>query len=78
MSEPSDPPEDLTPAEQALEGHLTLLTRDLPDPPQSMDDRILHRVRWQRSVRRPLLTIGHFAEAVRDSIRLLLMPPRHR
>jgi hypothetical protein len=78
MSDPNEPPDELTPAEQALEGHLELLRGAVLAPSQSMDYQILRRARWQRTVRRPLLTIGHFAEAVRDSIRLLFMPPNHR
>ena len=78
MSDPNEPAEDLSPAERALEHHLTLLRGDIPAPPASMDHQILRRARWQRTVRRPLLTVGHFAEAVRDGIRLLLAPPKPR
>ena len=72
MSDP-DTPEDLTPAEQALGRHLALLRFDAPRPPAAMDRQIMHRARWQRSVRQPLLTIGHFAAAIRDGIRVLLV-----
>ena len=78
MSDRDEPPEQLTPAERALEGHLQLLRGDAPTPPQSMDRQIIRRARWQRTVRRPLLTIGHLAAAARDGIRLLLVPPKHQ
>jgi hypothetical protein len=77
MSDP-DTPEDLTPAEQALDGHLALLRSDAPQPPATMDLQIVRRARWQRSVRRPLFTIGHFVAAIRDGIRLLLVPADRR
>jgi hypothetical protein len=73
MSDP-DTPEDQTPAERALDGHLALLRSDAPRPPSTMDHQIVRRARWQRSVRQPLLAIGHFASAIRDGIRLLLVP----
>jgi hypothetical protein len=77
MSE-RDGPEELTPAEQALEHHLELLRSHVPAPPVTMDRRIIRRARWQRSLRRPLLTFGHFAAAIRDGVRLLMIPPKHR
>ena len=75
MTEPTEPPDKLTPAEAALEAHLELLRGEYAAPPASMDRQVLARARWQRSIRRPLITIGHFAETVRDGLRLLLMPP---
>ena len=74
----ADAPEEFTAVEQALEGHLELLRAEPPAAPAALDHRIIRSARWQRTVRRPLLTIGHFAEAVRDAIRLLFMPPDHR
>ena len=78
MSDPDGQSEELTPAERALERLLLLLRDEGPEPPASMDHQILRRARWQRTVRRPLLTVGHFAEAVRDGFRLLLAAPKHR
>jgi hypothetical protein len=74
----SDPPEDLTPAERALERHLELLCLDGPVPPVGMDRHIIHRARWQRTIRRPLLILGHFARAFGDGLRLLFAPAGQR
>jgi hypothetical protein len=77
MTDPEGP-DQLTPAERSLTKHLELLRSDPPVAPQTMDSRIVRSARWQRSLRRPLLTIEHFAGAIRDGLRLLLMPTDHR
>lgn len=77
MTDP-DGPDELTPAERSLTRHLELLRSDPPAAPRTMDSKIMRTARWQRTIRRPLLTIGHFAEAIRDGVRLLLMPTNHR
>ena len=74
----SHEPEMMTPAEHALEVHLDLLRSDAPTAPPSMDRQIIRRVRWQRSARRPLLIIGHFAATFLDGLRLLVSRPDHR
>ncbi len=71
-------PDQPTPAERSLIQHLELLRSDPPVAPLAMESRIVRSARWQRTIRRPLLTIGHFAGAIREGLRLLLMPTDHR
>ena len=77
MTDPNGP-DELTAAERSLTQHLQLLRADPPIAPPTLDVRIVRSARWQRTIRRPLLTIGHFAGAIRDGLRLLLMPTDHR
>lgn len=74
----ADPPDDLTLAERALDRHLELLALNGPVPPTTLDRSIIHRARWQRAVRRPLVIFGHFARAFSDGLRLLLAPAGQR
>ena len=77
MTDP-DGPDELTAAEHSLTQHMELLRVDPPVAPPTLGSRVARSARWQRAIRRPLLTIGHFAGAIRDGLRLLLMPTDHR
>lgn len=72
MNRPPDPPDERSPAEQRLNEHLQLLKTDLPQPSVALVRRIVRAARWQRAIRRPLLTIANFAGAIADGIRLLI------
>lgn len=78
MSADDQPPETLSPAERKLEDHLQLLRADAPQPPRAMMATILRSARWQRAVRRPLMTIATLGATVAEGVRLLLVSPRKR
>ena len=78
LDAPDDAPDELSAAERALEQHLALLRVEQPVPPSAMDSHIIRTARWQRTIRRPLVTMGHLVAAVRDGIRLLIVPADHR
>jgi hypothetical protein len=78
MSAADEPPETLSPAERRLGDHLQLLRAQAPQPPTALVARILRGARWQRAVRRPLMTIAMLGAAVADGIRLLFGSPRNR
>ena len=73
MTDPPGP-DELTPVERSLGRHLELLRAEPPLAPRRLDAHIIRSARWQRSIRRPLITFGRFAGALRDGIRLLLAP----
>lgn len=78
MSAADEPPETLSPAERRLEDHLQLLRAEAPQPPLAMMASILRTARWQRAVRRPLVTITTLGATVAEGIRLLFGSPRNR
>jgi hypothetical protein len=77
MSAADEPPETLSPAERRLGDHLALLRTEAPQPPGTMVSTILHNARWQRALRRPLLTIAALAASVAEGVRLLLGSTRN-
>ncbi len=78
MSAADEPPETLSPAERGLADHLQLLRAQAPQPPLAMMATILRSVRWQRAIRRPLLTIATLGATFAEGIRLLFGSPRKR
>lgn len=68
----ADDRDRLTPAEQALIERLQTLEADRPTPSAALVPRIIHAARWQRTLRRPLMTIGSLAGAALDGLRLLI------
>lgn len=67
-----EPPEYLPAAEQRLGEYLVLLRDVRLDTPDSLTERVVRTAHWQRTVREPLLAIGHIAAAVGDTLRVLL------
>ena len=68
--DPTDEP--LTPAEQRLQSLLAgFRTQPVPADP-GMPQRIGHSVRWQRPLRRALLTVGTTADAMAGGLRSLI------
>jgi hypothetical protein len=63
-------PEEMTPAERRLLGHLTLL-QDAPASPPSLTEHIVRTARWQQTVRSPLLALAHLTAAAADAVRLI-------
>jgi hypothetical protein len=78
MSGPREPDDTLSVAEQALRRQLELLRDDPPTPSSALSTRVVRAARWQRAVRRPLMTIGVLAGAVRDGVALLLVSRKRR
>jgi hypothetical protein len=72
---PPEPLEDLSPAEQRLAQHLSLL-RHGPPAPSSLAGRVIRTARWQHAVSSPLRVAVSFAAAAGDAIRLLLGVPK--
>jgi hypothetical protein len=67
----SDQSADLSPAERSLDEHLQLLRSDPPAAPGTLVSRVVRTARWQRAIRRPLMTAGAIAGAITDGVRLL-------
>ncbi len=63
--------EQLSSAERRLNEHLAVL-RGTPHAPASLLPGIVRTARWQRALRLPLLSLGHLAATVGDTIRLLV------
>jgi hypothetical protein len=74
MSTGSPSADDKTPAERRLGEHLDLLRTDPPPSTALSVDAIVRRARWQRAIRRPLLTIGALTASVLEGIRLFFGP----
>lgn len=68
---PDDSADELTPAEQALNDHLQLLRSSPPETDRTLIVGVVHSVRWQRAVRRPVIAAAALAAAAVDGIRLL-------
>jgi hypothetical protein len=68
-------PEELTPAERRLGEHLELLRASPPTATAQLVPRVLRNVRWQRSIRDPLVLVGVVASAIADGLGLLFKPP---
>ncbi|MFZ0091037.1 MAG: hypothetical protein WAL63_16135 [Solirubrobacteraceae bacterium] len=71
MNGPDKVDDDLSDAERALNSHLELLRVSPPAPAAGVIARIIHRARWQRLVRRPLVAVAAVAAAAVDAVRLL-------
>jgi hypothetical protein len=78
MNGPKEPPETLSPAERRLDEHMEMLRTTAIVPPAPLVARIVHAVRWQRAIRRPLVAVGALAAAVADGVRLLFGPRTRR
>ncbi|HEY2652612.1 MAG TPA: hypothetical protein VGI50_11855 [Solirubrobacteraceae bacterium] len=69
-------PEDLTPAERRLVQHLELLRTGAPTVTPQLVPRVIRGVRWQRTVRDPLVLVGAVASALAEGLALLFKGPR--
>jgi hypothetical protein len=67
--------DDLSPAERRLAEHLELL-RTSPPPAPALVSGVIRGVRWQRSIRDPLLLVGAVATAVLEGLGFVFQPPR--
>lgn len=74
MSAGDPPADELTPAERRLTEHLQLLRASPPTAAPQLVGRVIRGVRWQRTVREPLVLVGEVAAAVFDGLTLLVTP----
>lgn len=74
MSDPSEPDEHLSAAEQAVLEHLAVLRDDPPEPGTMLVTKVVTTARWQQALSRPLFVIESLAQAVRQGIALLFAP----
>lgn len=59
-----------------LEDHLELLRAEEPADHRALAHRVVHRARWQRTIRAPLQVAASVAGAVVDGLRALVVGRR--
>jgi hypothetical protein len=67
-----DDEDRLSPEEERVREVLAALREDEPEGAEAMRERVAGILRWQRPLRRALVTFGTFADALAGGVRALV------